>query len=190
MPAVESCLIPAVFDQLTLVTDAGTGTAITAEHVADLREYVDWVPVPRARRGVGHLAGSLLALTAAVVLAGARSFAVIGEWIADVSQRVLAELGARFDPGQDRYLAPEESTVRRLTQRIDGDVLDAAVSAWLACRTSSHTGQLHVQGQPAAVAVDGKALRGTPAPPKTATTAAPNAAPSNSPHSATTAATR
>jgi hypothetical protein len=36
--------------------------------------------------------GSLLALAAAAVLAGARSFAAIGEWIADVPQHVLANI--------------------------------------------------------------------------------------------------
>lgn len=129
----------------------------TLERVADLREYLDRVLDPRARRGVRHSVGSLLALTAAAVLAGARSFAAVGEWIADVPQQVLAKLGARFDPCQARYLAPEESTVRRVTQRIDGDVLDAAVGAWLASR--SHTGQPYRsaprEGQPTAVAVDG-----------------------------------
>ena len=164
MPAVESCLIPAVFDQLTLVTASDTESVTALERVADLRKYLDQVPDPRARRGVRHSAGSLLALAAAAVLAGARSFAAIGEWIADVPQRVLAKLGARFDPGRARYLAPEESTVRRLTQQIDGDLLDAAISAWLTAHT---TGQPDAAGPdssdsaPGAIAVDGKALRGT-----------------------------
>jgi predicted transposase YbfD/YdcC len=164
VPAVESCLIPAVFDQLTLVTDSGADTSITAERVADLREYLDRVPDPRARRGVRHSAGSLLALAAAAVLAGARSFAAIGEWIADVPQRVLAALGARFDSGQARYLAPEESTVRRLTQQIDGDLLDAAISGWLTAHTAGQpdaAGPDSSDSAPAAIAVDGKALRGT-----------------------------
>jgi hypothetical protein len=41
-----------------------------------------------------HSAGSLLALAAAAMLAGARSFAAIGESIADAPQRVLAVLNA------------------------------------------------------------------------------------------------
>lgn len=162
MPAVvESCLIPAVFDRLTLVTDSDTDTAISAERVADLREYLDRVPDPRARRGVRHSAGSLLALTAAAVLSGARSFAAIGEWIADVPQHVLAELGARFDPGRARFLAPEESTVRRLTQRIDGDLLDAAISGWLVAHTAGQSDAAGSGNAPGAIAVDGKSLRGT-----------------------------
>ena len=162
MPAVvESCLIPAAFDQLTLAADSGAGSAIVAEGVADLREYLDRVPDPRARRGVRHSAGSLLALTAAAVLSGARSFAAIGEWIADVPQRVLAELGARFDPGRARFLAPEESTVRRLTQQIDGDLLDAAISGWLVAHTAGGPDSAGPDTAPGAIAVDGKSMRGT-----------------------------
>ena len=107
--------------------------------------------------------GSLLALAAAAVLAGARSFAAIGEWIADAPQRVLAVLDARFDAGQNRYLAPEESTVRWLAQQVDGDLLDAAISDWLIHHTAGQpddAGQ-HADVTPAAIAVDGKSPRGT-----------------------------
>jgi predicted transposase YbfD/YdcC len=161
VPVVESCLTFAGFDRLPPVAGADIEIVITPETIADLRDYLARVPDPRARRGVRHSVGSLLALAAAAVLAGARSFAAIGEWIADVPQQVLAVLGTRFDAHQDRYLAPEESTVRRLTQQVDGDLLDAAISDWLIHHTA---GQSEVADQAAtltAVAVDGKSLRGT-----------------------------
>jgi predicted transposase YbfD/YdcC len=173
VPAVESCLIPAVFDRLTPLACSGTGPVTGVEQVADLREYLAGVPDPRDRRGVRHSAGSLLALAAAAVLAGARSFAAIGEWVADVPQRVLAVVGARFDARRDHYVAPDESTVRRLAQQVDGDLLDIALSGWLVQHTTAqHTtaqpesAQPESAGQvatapPAAVAVDGKSLRGT-----------------------------
>jgi predicted transposase YbfD/YdcC len=162
VPVVKSCLIPAAFDRLALDATPGPGAVITPEQVADLRDYLDAVPDPRARRGVRHSAGSLLALAAAAVLAGARSFAAIGEWIADVPQRVLAIVGARFDQRRHRYLAPDESTVRRLTQHVDGDQVDTAISAWLVAQlTRQTTDQPDTTDQPAAVAVDGKSLRGT-----------------------------
>jgi predicted transposase YbfD/YdcC len=167
VPVVESCLIPAVFDQLPLCGDAGGELVVGPEQMADLRDYLARVPDPRARRGVRHSAGSLLALAAAAVLAGARSFAAIGEWIADAPQRVLAVLGARFDSRSNRYLAPEESTVRRLTQQIDGDLLDDAMHGWLlAHHTISGTSEVDLADRSdsapmTAVAVDGKALRGT-----------------------------
>jgi predicted transposase YbfD/YdcC len=168
VPVVESCLIPAAFDRLTLVGDSSIETVVALERAADLREYLSRVPDPRARRGVRHPVGSLLALAAAAVLAGARSFAAIGEWITDVPQRVLAVLGARFDTRQDRYLAPEESTVRRLTQQIDGDLLDAAISDWLIHHMATvqdinepDTADAQQILPPSAIAVDGKSLRGT-----------------------------
>ncbi|MFD9896542.1 ISAs1 family transposase, partial [Amycolatopsis sp. NPDC059027] len=116
------------------------------------------VPDPRHRRGVRHSIGSILALTAVAVAAGARSFAAIGEWAADAPQHVLALLGARFDPRQDRYVAPDEATVRRVTGRLDGDVLDDVISAWLAKRDTTIADPDLL---PEAIAVDGKSLRGT-----------------------------
>ncbi|MFF4598154.1 hypothetical protein [Amycolatopsis sp. NPDC001319] len=41
---------------------------------------------------------SILALAAVAVVAGARSFAAIGEWAADAPQHVLALLDTRLDP--------------------------------------------------------------------------------------------
>lgn len=157
---VESCLIPAAFDRLASVAGVDSESVVVPEVVADLREYLARVPDPRARRGVRHSVESLLGLAAAAVLAGARSFAAIGEWIADVPQRVLAVLGARFDTRHGRYQAPEESTVRRLTQQVDGDLLDAAISGWLVHHTAARCDVVD-QTALTAVAVDGKSLRGT-----------------------------
>ncbi|MEV4601153.1 transposase family protein [Amycolatopsis sp. NPDC049253] len=74
---------------------------------------------------------SILALAAVAVVAGARSFAAIGAWAADAPQHLLALLGARLDPRQGRYVAPDEATVRRVTGRLDGDVLADVIGAWL-----------------------------------------------------------
>ena len=76
---VESCPIPAVFDRLAPVSGGDTSRRLVLEQVADLRDYLAQVPDPQDRRGVRHSAGSLLALAAAAVLAGARSFAAIGD---------------------------------------------------------------------------------------------------------------
>jgi DDE_Tnp_1-associated len=52
------------------------------------------IPDPRARAGRRHPLVAILALAAAVVLAGAGSFAAIAEWAADAPQPVQAALGA------------------------------------------------------------------------------------------------
>jgi len=49
----------------------------------DLLTLLCSVPDPRDRRGVRHRLPVILAVGLAAVLAGARSFAAIGEWVAD-----------------------------------------------------------------------------------------------------------
>jgi predicted transposase YbfD/YdcC len=130
------------------------------ERVADLRDYLIQVPDPRKRRGVRHPLVSILTVAAAAVAAGAQSMTAIGEWAADASQQVLAMLGARREQRSGRYQAPTEATVRRVLAGVDGDRLDAAISAWIL----DHTGDDHAGAGDhgaTAVAVDGTSLRGT-----------------------------
>ncbi|GAA2197073.1 ISAs1 family transposase [Sinomonas flava] len=115
------------------------------------------VPDPRHRRGVRHTLPSVLAVGAAAVLAYARSFAAIGEWVADQPGAALARLGV---PDGRR---PEESTIRRAFARLDADALDRAISAFLWTRTH------RVQGR-RVIAVDGKTVRGA----RTGATGAPH----------------
>ena len=121
--------------------------------MVDLREHLWAVPDPRHRRGVRHSVGSILGIAAAAVAAGCRSFTAIGEWAADAPQSALRAMGARFDRRRKVFVAPDEATVRRVLQAVDGDALDGAISAWLQARTDDYA--------PEAVAVDGKSLRGT-----------------------------
>ncbi|WP_240490865.1 ISAs1 family transposase [Amycolatopsis vancoresmycina] len=122
------------------------------DRAADLRDHLALVPDPRKRRGMRHSLASVPALAAAAVTAGAQSFTAIGEWAADAPQRVLARLGARFDPRRDRHIAPDEATVRRVLCGINGDDLDTAISCWINATTTEG---------PTAIAVDGTSLRGT-----------------------------
>jgi hypothetical protein len=75
----------------------------------------------------------LLAAVAAV-LAGARSFAAVGEWVADAPPQVLAALGVRRDPLAGRFEPPDEATIRRVLETVDAAALDAAVGFWLAAQ--------------------------------------------------------
>ena len=122
------------------------------------------VPDPRDRRGVRHTLTSLLLVTVAAVLAGARSFTAAGEWVADAPPRVLAALGVRRDPLTGRFQPPDEATIRRLLETVDAAALDAAVGSWLQARLRA-AGQEQEHGPRGrrAVAVDGKAVRGHPA---------------------------
>jgi hypothetical protein len=102
---------------------------------------------------VRHPLVTVLALTACAVLAGARSLLAVSEWVADAPTELLERLGTRVDPlfPERSWLA--ESTIRRLLEKVDAEVLDRAVGAWLADRQGRSDG---LRG----LAVDGKLLRG------------------------------
>ena len=129
--------------------------------VADLRVYLARVPDPRRPRGVRHRLEAILGIAAVAVAAQARSLVAIGGlvairgWAADAPGWVLALLGIRPDR-KGRYVAPDESTVRRVLAAIDGDVLDAAISAWI----RRHHMRPRTGLRPA-IAVDGKSVCGT-----------------------------
>src|SRR5665647_1239699 len=105
------------------------------------------VPDPRDPRGVRHALPVVLAMTAAAVLAGARSFTTIGEWVADQGQDVMKQLGAA---GSER---PSESTIRRVLTSVDGQVLDQLIGAFVWTRSA-------VIDQRRVIAIDGKTIRG------------------------------
>ena len=58
-----------------------------------LLELLEQVSDPRSRRGVRHQFAVILAVALSAVLAGARSFTAIGEWVAEADAGVLARLG-------------------------------------------------------------------------------------------------
>jgi predicted transposase YbfD/YdcC len=133
---------------------AGTsGGRLPPGECVGLREFLTKVPDPRDPRGIRHSLTSVLLTSLAAVLAGARSLAAIGEWAADAPPPVLAALGIRFDPLAGRFRPPGEATIRRVLEAVDGKELDSAVTSWLASSPDPPRRR--------AVAVDGKALRGT-----------------------------
>jgi predicted transposase YbfD/YdcC len=143
------------------LAEHGPVAASTADCLS-LLECFQRLPDPRDPRGVRHALASLLAGAAAAVLAGARSFTAIGEWIAEAPAQVMAVLGVRRDPLSRAWQPLDESTVRRLFEQLDTDALDEAVCSWLAGRAATTDTTIHspARARRQAVAVDGKALRG------------------------------
>ncbi|WP_338686574.1 ISAs1 family transposase [Streptomyces acidiscabies] len=138
---------------------------------ADLHRFLALVPDPRNARGRRYPMTALLSAAAAGVLAGARSLAAIGEWLTDVPAWALRGLGFVSDPLTGTVPVPHPGTVRRLLSRVDGDLLDAAIGAFLDTR--------RVPPPPAGtaagpllrpIAVDGKAVRGSRTGTRTAVT--------------------
>jgi predicted transposase YbfD/YdcC len=157
---LSSSPIRPVLEQLS---DLPSGDrALLAGECPGLAEYLARVPDPRDPRGVRHTLTSLLLTAVAAVLAGAKSFTAVGEWVADAPQQVLAALGVRRDPLAGRFAPPDEATIRRVLETVDAAALDAAVGSWLDAQVRLRAaGQGPEHGRRRAVAVDGKAVRGT-----------------------------
>ena len=120
-----------------------------------LMELLGTVPDPRDPRGVRYPLAGVLAVAVTAVLAGARSFAAIGEWAADLPGEHLTRIGLAS--------SPDESTMRKLLGRLDADQLDRVLGAWLWTRSGVIDGRR-------VIALDGKTVRGA----RTTTTSAPH----------------
>lgn len=120
---------------------------LRATSATTLLRLLSSVPDPRRPRGIRHRLPGILAVGIAAVVAGARSFAAIGQWVADAEEELLAGLGFA---GRG---VPSESAIRRTFARLDATVLDSVLAAWLWTRT-------RVVDQRRVIAIDGKTVRG------------------------------
>ncbi|MFF1320834.1 ISAs1 family transposase [Streptomyces chartreusis] len=83
-----------------------------------------------------------------------RSLTAITEWISDIPAWACRVLGFPTDPLSGTVSVPHHHTLCRLLVQLDGDALDRAIGAFLTCATPAG---LVLR----AIAVDGKALRGS-----------------------------
>ncbi|MDH6138021.1 hypothetical protein P3T37_007467 [Kitasatospora sp. MAA4] len=104
------------------------------------------LPDPRRRRGVSHPFVAVLLVAASAVVAGARSYAAIGQWSASAPQHALARLGARVVGALGVRAAPSAATIRLVVGLVCPGGLADLTGADPAGSDS--------------VAVDGKAARG------------------------------
>ena len=116
------------------------GDPVLSPSPGELLEVFAAVPDPRNRRGIRHHFTGILVIAVCAVLAGARSFAAVAEWAADTAAAPLAGIGIKV---------PHASTIRRTLARVDADVFDTVLGAWVTARAA-----------PKVIAVDGKEVRG------------------------------
>lgn len=127
--------------------------AVCTDH--SLLGVLSKIPDPRDPRGVRYPLVGMLAVAVCAVLAGARSFAAIGEFALDLGVDQLDRLGLER--------APVESTLRKLFARLDAAALDAALAVFAWCRVRQIEGRR-------VIAIDGKTVRGA----RSASTSAPH----------------
>ncbi|MEU9547247.1 transposase family protein [Streptomyces mirabilis] len=132
-----------------------TAAPVPLADAVALYGFLDLVPDPRGVRGRRYRLSALAAAAAASVLAGARSLTAITEWISDVPAWACRVLGFPTDPLSGTVSVPHPHTLRRLLVQLDGDALDRAIGDFLTARAAPAGPGLR------AVAVDGKALRGS-----------------------------
>lgn len=107
------------------------------------------VPDPRAKRGIRHPVGSVLAVLTAAVSTGVTSLTAAGEWAADAPRAVLDALGVTGP-------APSESTLRRVAEAVDATRLSSRIGLWLRSRADRR----RAARSRVVIAVDGKTTRG------------------------------
>ena len=140
MPALVSSLIPAADTLRAHQVDPGQAVPV------EVWEVLSIITDPRGRRGRRYELATVLVVALAAVVGGSRSLASIAGWAADLPTWHWPRLGITRRP-------PSLSTIRRVLLRVDPEVVDAVLHAWLATLTP-------VSSRWRAVAVDGKTCRG------------------------------
>jgi predicted transposase YbfD/YdcC len=129
----------------------------------DLLELLAVVTDGRPGQGRDHPVAAVLALAAAAVVAGSRSFTAIAGWAADVPAEVREDLYQRCGAARPGAGPPSKATIWRVVTGADAAALDAVTCAWLMERARA-AGDLAGAGDDDAplipVRVDGKTVRG------------------------------
>jgi len=145
--------VPAALSSpIAMLSRQTEGLEITPELRPGLLEALDSVPDPRKKRGVRHRFGAILFISICAVLSGSKSFAAIAEWATDTADSKLAGIGVKV---------PNVSTIRRALSALTGDEFDTTIGSWLAGRLAAARAASTGGKRRRAIAVDGKALRGS-----------------------------
>ena len=163
-PAPDGRLISRLSDDRPDRRPAAAGPAPVG--CRDLLELLAGVSDGRPGRGRDHPVAAVLALAAAAVVAGSRSFTAIAGWAADVPAGVLEDLYRRCGAARPAAGPPSKATIWRVVTGADTAALDTAAGTWLMDRASAagdlaHTAHGRDDDAPLIpVRVDGKTVRG------------------------------
>jgi hypothetical protein len=125
---------------------------LSGQQTKSLLQALGELKDPRRYKGWRHRrVASIVAIATAAIIAGNDTLLDIGQFAQSLNQNQLRSVGASRDRQTGRFIAPSESTIRRVLQRLDPTPLDKCVNDWL----RSHLQDLDLS----ALAVDGKCLR-------------------------------
>lgn len=125
---------------------------LSGSQTQSLLQALDKLKDPRRRKGWRHRrVASIVTIAVAAMIAGNNNLLDIGAFSQSLNQNRLRSLRASRCRKTRKYLAPSESTIRRVLQRLDPAELDAILNDWL----RSHLKNLDID----ALAIDGKSLR-------------------------------
>ena len=110
------------------------------------------IPDPRHPRGRRHPLVAILALMCVAMLCGYRSYSAIADWGRCYGQKLARALGFTRDK------TPCAATFYHVLRNLDGHLVEATLGAWAA---SVLTALPPAAGEPEAMAIDGKTLRGS-----------------------------
>jgi hypothetical protein len=127
---------------------------LTDIEAADLLRRLATLTDTRSRQGQRHTLRSVLAVAACAVISGARGSCAIAEWAARADAALLRRLRCRRSMSvRGGHIAPSEPTIRRVLATLQVGELERVLADWLQAHNSLAATE--------AVAIDGKALRGS-----------------------------
>jgi hypothetical protein len=129
---------------------------LTGQQFVSLVDLFWQMPDARSRIGRRHWVGSVLAVAAVAVLAGARTYKDMADVAAHLLPGQLRVLRTWRDPKTKRHMPPSESTLWRVLSQVDIERFEQIIGSYIE--------GLDAIGQGDAIAIDGKTLRGAKQP--------------------------
>jgi DDE_Tnp_1-associated len=117
-----------------------------------LLAYLAEVPDPRSRHGRRHPLAAILGLVCCAIMAGAKSYAAIGQWGQDQDIALMHQLGFRRTP-------IKEGGIRKVLMAWDVTAFEAALTRWAEANRDRTLPPGPVPLE--AFALDGKSVRGS-----------------------------
>lgn len=135
------------------VAKEGKAMSLSAGEATDLLRRLAGLTDHRSAQGQRHRHQSVLAVAACAVISGARGSTAIAEWAARADAELLRQLRCRRSAtGRGGCIPPSEPTIRRVLAGLNGDEFERVLAGWL---------DDHATTPDTAIAIDGKALRGS-----------------------------